>query len=207
LRATVGVISLYDGLLGLVHKVPGRPDTGTVTLEREVSDDLTFDLWARGPHLHKDVDLTLEVAGGGATIGYRMHQCWVSEYAVAPDLDSGLVLESITLSMDAWERVTPPPPVVAEELAGRLGRTVVRVSTRDLVGATTEESERRVDELVRDAQSSGAVLLIDEGEALFSRRMEVADAHDRYAASPVDAVVSRLSAYPGPILVVPPDPD
>ena len=66
---------------------------------------------------------------------------------------------------------------------------------------------RRVDEIVRNAQSSGAVLLIDEGEALFSRRTEIADAHDRYAASPLDAVVTRLSAYPGPVLVVPPDPD
>lgn len=207
LRSTVGVISLYDGGLGRVHKVPGRPDSGAVTLQREVSDDLTFDLWARGPQLHKEVELSLDAAAGGPTVVYRMHQCWVSEYAVAPDLDTGVVLESITLSMDAWERVTSPTPMLAEEIAAQLGRTVVRLSTGDLVGATTEETERRVDELVRDAQRSGAVLLIDEAEALFSRRTEVVDAHDRYAATSLDTAVTRLSAYPGPILVVPPDQD
>lgn len=207
LRATVGVITLYDGLLGRVHKIPGRPDTGTVTLEREVSDDLTFDLWARGPLLHKEVDLALEVVGGGPAVGYRMHQCWVSEYAVSPDLATGLVVESITLSMDGWERVTPPVPMLADQIAAQLGRRVVRLDARRLVGATVAESERRVDEIVRDAAASGALLLIDEADALFARRTDVADAHDRYAATPLDAVVDRLSAYTGPVLVVPPDQD
>ena len=205
LQATVGVIRLYEGGLGRVHKVPGRPDTGAVTLQREVSDDLTLDLWARGPHLHKEVDLSLVDAGGGPTVVYRMHQCWVSEYAVTPDLETGVVVESITLSMDAWERVTPPAPKLAEQIAAQLGRQVVRLDARRLVGATVEESERRVDEIIREAEASGALLLLDEAEAIFARRTEIADAHDRYAATPLDAVVDRLSAYSGPILVVPPD--
>jgi len=207
LRGTVGVVSLYDALLGRVHKVPGRPDTGPVTLEREVSDDLTFDLWARGPHLQKEVELRLTDTSGGPIVVYRMHRCWVSDYAVAPDLDTGLVVESIALSMDAWERVTPPVPKLAEEMAARLQRRVVRLDTASLVGATTQETERRIDEVIRDAQGSGAVLLIDEADALFARRTEIADAHDRYAPSPLDTVVSKLSTYPGPVLVVPPDPD
>lgn len=171
-----------------------------------MSDDLTFDLWARGPQLHKEVDLTLEAAAGGPTVVYRMHQCWVSEYVVGPDLDTGVVVESIDLSMDAWERVTPPVPMLAAEIAAQLGRDVVRLNAGRLVGATVDETERLVDEIIRDAEASGAVLLIDEADALFSRRTEVTDAHDRYAESPLDAAMSRLSTYPGPVLVVPPGP-
>lgn len=206
LRSTVGVVNMYEGGLGRVHKLPSRPDTGTVTLERVVSDDLTFDLWARGPQLHKEVDLTLEAAAGGPTVVYRMHQCWVSEYVVGPDLDTGVVVESIDLSMDAWERVTPPVPMLAAEIAAQLGRDVVRLNAGRLVGATVDETERLVDEIIRDAEASGAVLLIDEADALFWRRTEVTDAHDRYAESPLDAAMSRLSTYPGPVLVVPPGP-
>ena len=87
LQASVGVVTLYDGMLDRVVKVPGRPDTGPVTLEREVSDDLTFDQWARGPHLRKDVELTLVGTADAPTVVYRLHQCWVSAYAVAPDVD------------------------------------------------------------------------------------------------------------------------
>jgi len=206
LRSTVGVITLYDGLLGRATKVPGRPDIGAVTLEREVSDDLAFDLWARGPQLHKEVDLTLVGTSGGPTVSYRMYQCWVSEYEVAPDVEGGVAMESITLSMNAWERVIPPVPMLADQIAAQLQRRVRRVNVGDLVGATTQETELRVDELLRDAQTSGTVLLFDEADALFSRRTDVADAHDRYEATPLDTVVNRLSTYAGPVLVVPPDP-
>ncbi len=206
LRRTVAVVTLYDGALGRAVKVPGRPDTGTVTLQREVTDDLTFDLWARGPQLHKEVELSLVDTSGGPTVTYRMHQCWVSEYVVGPDVASGLAVESVTLAMDFWERVTPPVPMLADQIAAQRQREVVRVDVGRLVGETTQETEKRIDRLLREAQNTGAVLLFDEADALFARRTDIADAHDRYAATPLDTVVSRLSTYPGPILVVPPDP-
>ncbi|MEO7235125.1 MAG: phage tail protein, partial [Lapillicoccus sp.] len=127
LQASVGVVTLYDGMLDHVVKVPGRPDTAPVTLEREVSDDLTFDQWARGPHLRKEVELTLVDTAGGPTVAYRMHQCWVSAYAVAPDVETGVALERITLSMNGWERVAPEAPELAERFAAQRGTSVVRV--------------------------------------------------------------------------------
>ncbi len=204
LQSGVAVVTFYDGALDRVVKVPGRPDTGPVTLERDVTDDLTFDLWARGPHLRKEVELALVAPDGSPTIGYRMHRCWVSGYEVAPDVENATAVERITLSMDAWERVVPAVPDLAERTAEQLGRSVVRVGLGRLVGATVQETEARLDVMLRDAQASGAVLLLDEADALFSRRTDVADAHDRYAATPLDAVLSRLSEYPGPVLVVPP---
>lgn len=202
---TVQVITMYDGGLDRVAKLPGRSDNASVTLTRTVSADLTFDQWATGPHLQKTVDLTVLDAAGGATVTYRMYRCWVSGYAVAPDLEALTVTESLTLTMDGFQRVAPPMAQRAEELAVRLQREVRRISVRSLVGATAEETRLRVDEMLQSAGAAGDILLFDEADALFTRRTEVTDAHDRYAAEPMDVVVNRLSTYAAPVLVVPLD--
>lgn len=207
LRSSVDVVTLHDGLLGRVTTVPGRPDTGELTLQREVGDDLSFDLWARGPQLRKEVELALVPtadAGGAMTVRYLLHGCWVSGYAVEADVESGVAVETITVAVDAWQRVTAAVPELAADLGLRLQRPVMRVDLGRLVSETLEETGRRTDELLQEAERSGAVLLFDEGDALFTRRTDVADAHDRYAEQPLDTVVDRLARYPYPVLVVPP---
>lgn len=204
LRSSTAVVTLFDGALNRAVKVPGRPDTAVLTLQREVDDDLTFDLWARSPQLRKEAELSLVDAAGGGTIRYRLHQCWVSEYAVEADVGSGQALESITLALDSWERATAPVPALADRLAARQQRPVVRVGLGRLVGETVPETQQRLDAVLRDAERAGAVLVLDEADALFGRRTEIGDAHDRYTADPLDTLVSRLARYPFPVLVVPP---
>jgi phage tail-like protein len=207
LQSSVGVARFYEGGTGASHLVPGRPDTAPFTVEREVSDDLTLDTWARGPLLRKEVSLSLVSTTGGPTVSYKLHRCWVSAYSVTADVATGLAVESVSLAVEAWERVAPGPVQLADLLAGQLGGRVHKVRVGRLMGATVEETRERVDELLRSAQDSGAVLLLDEAEALFASRTEVQDAHDRYAPTPVDVLRSRLAQFTGPVLVVPPDPD
>ena len=52
------------------------------------------------------------------------------------------------------------------------------------------------------AAQSNAVLLFDEADALFGRRTDVKDSHDRYATTVVDRVRSSLEGYPGVAIVV-----
>ncbi len=47
------------------------------------------------------------------------------------------------------------------------------------------------------AESGSAVLLFDEADALFGRRSEVKDSHDRYANIEVSYLLQRMEAYPG----------
>ena len=103
-------------------------------------------------------------------------------------------------------RRVPEVPELAERFAAERGTSVLRVGLGRLVGATREETEARLDAMLHEAEASGAVLLLDEADALFAGRTDVADAHDRYAATPVDVVRARLSRYAGAVLVVPPDP-
>lgn len=56
-----------------------------------------------------------------------------------------------------------------------------------------------------EAETSGATLLLDQADGLFSRRADVQDAADRYERSEMDAVHDRLSRYAGRVVVLPPD--
>lgn len=204
LRGTTDVIAFHEGGGAVARHAPGRSDTDTITLSRGVSDDLAFDLWARGPVLRKTVELSLVDTSDGLTVTYRIPDCWVCGYSVAPDLDTGEVVESLSLSTGQWHRVSPPAPDLAEHLAGERGVTVHRIDVGTLLGQVREGTIAAIDAELADAEQSGAVLLLDEADALFTKRSEVQDSHDRYANIDVTFLLQRLSAYRGQVVVAPP---
>jgi len=55
--------------------------------------------------------------------------------------------------------------------------------------------------LFEEAERVGAVLLIDAADALFGKRSEVKDAHDRYANLDVAGLIERIAAYRGLVIV------
>jgi phage tail-like protein len=197
-------VTTYRDLSGGVYKLPGRVDTAAVTLQRGVDADLAFDTWATGPALKKDLTLRLTDASDGLVVTYRLHGCWVCDYGVAPDPASGTVLESISLSVNRWERVTPPLDELARRWADERGAVVRRMGLAELLTGRPDETARRLDRLLSDAEAAGWILVFDEAEALFTRRTEVQDAHDRYQETELDAVVDRLARYEGSVLVEPP---
>ena len=207
LRSTVEVVTLRDGASGAVYKLPGRADTAAVTLQRGVSDDLAFDVWASGPPLRKDVEVRLFDPSDELSVLYRLHQCWVGEYVVAPDVETGLVMESISLSVNRWERVRPPVAILAEALAVDRAGVVHRVNLGSLLTGTSRQTWRHLDEVLAEAEAAGAVLLLDEADALFTQRTQVPDSDARYEPSELDALLDRLSVFPGLVLVVPPGED
>lgn len=205
LRATTDVITLHDGGTGATFHAPGRSDTDSVTVTRGVSEDLTFDLWARGPALRKVVELALVDTSDGLTVTYRLPDCWVAAYTVAPDLETGIVVESLTLSTGPWQRVTPPVAKLAEQLAGERSVSVRRIDVAALLSTFQRETAANLDAVFAEAEQTGAVLLLDEADALFSKRSDVQDSHDRYANAEVDALLQRLSAYRGQVVIAPPE--
>ena len=85
----------------------------------------------------------------------------------------------------------------ATTLAGELGTTVVRLDLAAVVSKYVGETERHLDAVFRDAERTGAVLLIDEADALFGKRTGVKDSHDRYANLDTSALLARIEAYDG----------
>ena len=59
------------------------------------------------------------------------------------------------------------------------------------------ETEKNLSRVFDAAEEGGAVLLFDEADALFGRRTEVKDSHDRYANIEVSYLLQRMEAYRG----------
>jgi SpoVK/Ycf46/Vps4 family AAA+-type ATPase len=85
----------------------------------------------------------------------------------------------------------------AEAVAGELGLDLHRVDLARTVSKYIGETEKHLARLFDAAEASGAVLLFDEADALFGKRSEVKDSHDRYANIEVGYLLQRLETYAG----------
>ena len=87
--------------------------------------------------------------------------------------------------------------MAAEVLAGELRLDLYRIDLASVVSKYIGETERNLRRLFDAAEGSGAILLFDEADALFGRRSEVRDSHDRYANVEVSYLLQRMEAYRG----------
>jgi hypothetical protein len=87
--------------------------------------------------------------------------------------------------------------MAAQAIAGALHTQTYVLDLSRVVSKYIGESEKNIDLAFRDAQRAGAVLQIDEAEAMFGKRSEVKDAHDRYANIEVAYLLQRMEAFDG----------
>jgi MoxR-like ATPase len=87
--------------------------------------------------------------------------------------------------------------VIARELA--LDLFVVDLST--VVSKYIGETEKNLEKVFRAARDAGAILFFDEADALFGKRSEVKDAHDRYANIEVAYLLQQLDAHDGIVVL------
>lgn len=87
--------------------------------------------------------------------------------------------------------------MAAEVLAASLGLDLYRVDLSALVSKYIGETEKHLGAVFDAAEASGAVLLFDEADALFGKRSDVKDSHDRYANLEVAYLLQRMEAYRG----------
>ena len=85
----------------------------------------------------------------------------------------------------------------AEVLARELRLDLYRVDLSQVVSKYIGETEKNLRRVFDAAEQSGAILLFDEADALFGRRSEVKDSHDRYANIEVSYLLQRMEAYRG----------
>jgi hypothetical protein len=91
--------------------------------------------------------------------------------------------------------------MAAGVIARDLGLDLFRVDLATVVSKYIGETERNLDRIFAAAEGSNAVLLFDEADALFGKRSEVKDAHDRYANIEVAYLLQRMEAYAGGIIL------
>ena len=89
----------------------------------------------------------------------------------------------------------------AEVLAAELGLELFRVDLATIVSKYIGETEKNLDRIFDAAEGSNAILFFDEADALFGKRSEVSDSHDRYANIEVAYLLQKMEQYPGAVIL------
>jgi len=87
--------------------------------------------------------------------------------------------------------------MAAEVVARALHLDLYRIDLSSVVSKYIGETEKNLRRVFDAAEESGAILLFDEADALFGKRSEVKDSHDRYANIEVSYLLQRMEAYSG----------
>jgi hypothetical protein len=85
----------------------------------------------------------------------------------------------------------------AEVLAEELRLDLFRIDLSQIISKYIGETEKNLSRVFDAAEHGAAVLLFDEADALFGKRTEVKDSHDRYANCEVSYLLQRMEAYRG----------
>lgn len=87
--------------------------------------------------------------------------------------------------------------MAAQALANELGLDLYRIDLSGMMSKYIGETEKNISRLFERAKGSNALLFFDEADALFSRRTQVNDTHDRNANGQVAHLLQKLEAYEG----------
>jgi len=87
--------------------------------------------------------------------------------------------------------------MAASILARELALELYKIDLATVVSKYIGETEKNLSNIFREAQRSSAVLLFDEADALFGKRSEVKDAHDRYANIEVAYLLQKMEEFAG----------
>ena len=87
--------------------------------------------------------------------------------------------------------------MAAEVLANELSLDLYRIDLSQVVSKYIGETEKNIRRVFDAAEEGGAILLFDEADALFGKRSEVKDSHDRYANIEISYLLQRMETYRG----------
>jgi SpoVK/Ycf46/Vps4 family AAA+-type ATPase len=76
-----------------------------------------------------------------------------------------------------------------------------KIDLSSVVSKYIGETEKNLAKIFAEAESSNAILFFDEADALFGRRSEVRDAHDRYANIEISYLLQRVEEYEGVVIL------
>jgi hypothetical protein len=87
--------------------------------------------------------------------------------------------------------------MAAEIIADELGLDLYKIDLSTVVSKYIGETEKNIERIFKEAERSNAILFFDEADALFGKRSEVRDSHDRYANIEISYLLQRMEAYDG----------
>jgi SpoVK/Ycf46/Vps4 family AAA+-type ATPase len=91
--------------------------------------------------------------------------------------------------------------LAAEIMAGQLGLDLYKIDLSTVVSKYIGETEKNLARIFAEAEASNAILFFDEADALFGKRSEVRDSHDRYANIEISYLLQKMEEYEGVVLL------
>jgi SpoVK/Ycf46/Vps4 family AAA+-type ATPase len=146
---------------------------------------------------------------GDARFGQRLTAAVdLHELGAAPDLQAGLEALRGHLQADRKGALRglfvgardSGQALAAASLGKAVGMAVFRIDLSAVVSRHVGETEKNLDRIFADAGSADAILFFDEADALFGKRSDVHDSHDRYANVETPYLLQKLDAHPGPVI-------
>jgi Winged helix domain, variant/ATPase family associated with various cellular activities (AAA) len=89
----------------------------------------------------------------------------------------------------------------AEIIAGQLGLDLYKIDLSTVVSKYIGETEKNLARIFSEAETMSAILFFDEADALFGKRSEVRDSHDRYANLEISYLLQRMEEYEGVVIL------
>jgi SpoVK/Ycf46/Vps4 family AAA+-type ATPase len=100
---------------------------------------------------------------------------------------------------------TGPPgtgkTMAAEVIAHELQLDFYKVDLSGVVSKYIGETEKNLSKIFNEAETSNAILFFDEADALFGKRTEVSDSHDRYANIETSYLLQKMEEYEGIVIL------
>ena len=100
---------------------------------------------------------------------------------------------------------TGPPgtgkTMAADIMAGELGLDLHKIDLSMVVSKFIGETEKNLNKIFKEAETSNSILFFDEADALFGKRSEVRDSHDRYANIEIAYLLQKMEEYDGIVIL------
>ncbi|MEK3836611.1 MULTISPECIES: ATP-binding protein [unclassified Paenibacillus] len=91
--------------------------------------------------------------------------------------------------------------MAAEVIATELSLEIYKIDVSQIVSKYIGETEKNLSRIFDEAETSNAILFFDEADALFGKRSEVKDAHDRYANVEISYLLQKMEEYTGIVIL------
>ena len=91
--------------------------------------------------------------------------------------------------------------MAAEIIANDIGLPLYKLDLSSVMSKYIGETEKNLSRVFDAAENSNAILFFDEADALFGKRTEISDAHDRYANVEVDYLLQRMEEHDGCVIL------
>lgn len=184
----------------LVHGASAPSDDDVFAAARAQSAPVLSDLATKVPQFHRWDDLVLPpdtiepLRELCASVEHR--HTVLEEWGFSRKLSTGKGV----IAMFVGESGTGKT-MAADVAGGHLGLDLYKVDLSGIVSKYIGETEKNLRSVFAAAQRSNAILFFDEADALFGKRSEVKDAHDRYANIETAYLLQRMEQYEGMVIL------